>query len=357
MSRTRLDLHSSVTRIFYANPVKQGGTAYARALVNNSVLLIELGNLQGFFMCKECHQHQQMPETSAVAPGYLGVAKERRVAVDTLATELGSIHELELPGNKSERNILKQGLQRALEGQVMTFYVGSCPDYSNDGVRYTHESLGDGVPLLTRHHIEVGTNLVEALKRSGVNCTMKIMVADVEAVDDVFCERFTNGDEDEFIERCIRSMQATAAVLPGEAFKSSSFFNEFGRERFLEIQNGYLRVLARHREEDNTFGHRVMVDTLARDTLYRRMYPRVYSNGMTTSVRNEFLIERTMRTMAQYLTLGRLIGEEKGPVAIINHPTTNSNMFNKRGRFLLESDDPRYPQPTVPIFTMTRRVY
>ena len=150
---------------------------------------------------------------------------------------------------------------------------------------------------------------------------------------------------------------ATQSVLQTERIRSSSFFAEFGRERFLDLQLRYSQVLASKFEEDDSFRQRVIIDTFGRDDLYRKMYPGIFNSRMTFGEREEFLVGRTVRTMAQYLTLGRLIGENDGPVAIINHPTTNKNMYNSRGKFLLPEDDPRYPQSTVPIFTMTRKVY
>lgn len=278
--------------------------------------------------------------------------------IDTLMVELKSVAEIELPGNRSEINIFKQGLQRALNGEEMMFYVGSCPDYSNDGKKYTHESLGDGVPLLTRHHLEVDVEVLEILRKFGIKANLTIMMADVEAMDDVFVGRFAGGDRREFIFKCKSSVGKTAAEASGKGVISSSFFLEFGHERFMEYQSKYEAVLRQKYYSDSSFHHRVNSDIYYRQELYRKMYPFIYESArMTSEDRRDFLAVRTMRTMAQYLTLGRLIGQMDGPVAIINHPTTNVNMFNSRGKFLLPEDDPRYPQPTVPIFTMTRKVY
>lgn len=265
--------------------------------------------------------------------------------------------EIQLPSNKAEIGIFKTGLVKVVNGETLKIYVGSCPDYSHNGVRYTHQSLGDRIPLLTQYHLEADRSLLGVLENEGIEYEMVVMVADVEATDEVFCMRFTDGDETEFLARCARSVVATRGAIVTPRIKSSSFFAEFGRERFLDLQMRYSRLLAEKFETDGSFHCRVVADTFGRYELYRKMYPDVFNDGMTVGQREEFLIDRTMRTMAQYLTLGRLISEVSGPVAIINHPTTNKNMYNSRGKFLLPEDDPRYPQPTVPVFTMARKVY
>ncbi len=307
--------------------------------------------------------HLQATENDTPVPvagqGLLGVAEiQRRALVESILTEMRMVGEIDPPRNKSERNILKQGVGRAIGGEPFSFFVGSCPDYSEDGEKYTHESLGDDVPLLTRHHLEVDQPLLSVLKRHGIKAKIVIMVADVEATDEVFCERFTGGDQREFFLRCNSSVRKTAVAAASMGVESSSFFQEFGYDRFMEYQGKYQKVLQERYLQDSRFSFRVDTDTFSRFKLYRRMYPGIFNSARTdSSQRQTFLVGRTMRTMAQYLTLGRLIGASEHPVAIINHPTTNISVFNDRGKYLLSEDDPRYPQPTIPIFTMTRKVY
>jgi hypothetical protein len=103
---------------------------------------------------------------------------------------------------------------------------------------------------------------------------------------------------------------------------------------------------------------RVEGDRLARNEMYRKMYPNIYSESVNSSERQDFLIGRTIRTSAQYLSLGRLVAEKIGgcfPV-IICHPTKNISYFNDRNKFLL-AEDGLQPQPTIPIFEMKRKVY
>src|SRR3989344_6064845 len=307
-------------------------------------------------MCKECDQNNSESQLLAIGPGVVGMAEaQARSTAERIIESMGTVPEKLVPEKKEEKRNFRARFIKVVKGKCLRFYVGSCPDYSHDGAKYTHECLGDGVPLLTRNHLEVNMELLRVLEREGIECEMVVMVADVEAVDEIFCDRFTSGDQAEFLARCDRSVRATQGVLPDGRIRSTSFFGELGSDRFLDLQGRYSAVLADRFERDGIFHNRVVTDTMKRADLYAKMYPQVFNNGMTMGQRYEFLMERTIRTMAQYLTLGRLIGGVEDPVAIINHPTTNVNMYNSRGKFLLPEDDHRYPHPTVPILTMTRR--
>ena len=221
------------------------------------------------------------------------------------------------------------------------------------------------MPLLTTYHLDVESPLFEILSAYEIPYEYVVMVADVEATDEVFCQKFTGGNEKEFLQRCERSVDATnediarrVETYQPKKLRSSSFFREFGRERFLYYQEAYKILLRERREKDGSFNMRVSGDVVARTDLYRKMYPEVFYGNVTVDDRNNFLIDRTLRTMAQYLTLGRLISETADtcfPMTIC-HPTRNIGMFNSRNKFLL-TDDGRQPQLTIPVFEMRRKVY
>jgi hypothetical protein len=286
--------------------------------------------------------------------------------VDEAFNALSHTQNLAVPKGRFEHRLLKYYLGHATVHKRLRFYVGSCPDYSHNGQIYTHENVGRGVPLLTRFHLDVETPLLRELTRLDIPYEYVIIVADVEAVDEVFCRRFTGGDEREFLLRCDSSVGATRFEMINlklqyylDGFlRSSSFFTEFGRDRFIDLQEGYKTVLAERYREDPSFNGNVARDLFARQNLYRKMYPDVFGSGVGEAERTDFLVGRTLRTMAQYLTLGRLISAEADscfPV-IIGHPTRNLGMFNGRNRFHLSEDGGRQ-QPVVPVFEMKRRVY
>jgi hypothetical protein len=89
--------------------------------------------------------------------------------------------------------------------------------------------------------------------------------------------------------------------------------------------------------------------------MYFKMYKEVIDT-MDFPERQLFLIGRTIRTMAQYLTLGRLIGEDANYPLIICHPTRNIGLFNDRNKFPFPQDG-KSPQPTIPVFELKKGVY
>ena len=286
--------------------------------------------------------------------------------VESAISALFHTQDLVGPKGKFEHRLLKYYLGHATQYKPLRFYVGSCPDYSHDGQIYTHESVGLDVPLLTKFHLGVEMPLLHGLTQLDIPYEYVVMVADVEAVDEVFCQRFTSGDEREFLARCNGSIEATRFEMANlkrqyyldGSLRSSSFFTEFGRDRFMKLQEEYKAVLADRCRQDPSFNTDVFRDLFARERLYRKMYPDVFGVGVDDEKRMVFLVGRTLRTMAQYLTLGRLISAEADscfPV-IIGHPTRNLGMFNARNRFPLPEDN-LGQQPTIPVFEMKRRVY
>lgn len=268
-----------------------------------------------------------------------------------------------LPKSDTERRIFVNYLKIVKRDKPLTFYVGSCPDYAHNGDYYTHQGIGGDVPLLTVKHLASVHNLFEQLEASKIPYEYVVMVADVEAMDQVFCDKFTHGDQDRFLDLCLSSVLATQEFIKQNfsgleygTLRSSSFFGEFDKDEFMRLEKVYTDLLHSNYQNNGSMRSRIDYDTNARMSMYRAMYD-VVLPGMSNDERDEFLILRTERTMAQYLTLGRLIGQTGNLASIICHPTQNQGMFNARNKLLLPDDDPRYPQPTIPIFAMNRRVY
>ena len=210
--------------------------------------------------------------------------------------------------------------------------------------------------------MESDIELFHALKVHSVPYEVRIMIADTEAIDEVFCEMFTGGNESEFLRRCETSINKTNDYFyqsgVSEHFLGTSFFKEFGREKFLKYQGLYYQTLLDRYGTDGSFRSRINLDRAKRNNMYKQMYPSIFDNSMNVTDRDDFLIGRTLRTSAQYLTLGRLIAESSQncyPV-IICHPTRNIGFFNDRNKFLL-SEDGNKIQETIPVFEMKQTVY
>ncbi len=281
---------------------------------------------------------------------------------ESIGNKIAAIDILALPKNKTETRNLQNYFAKATDSVPLTIYVGSCPDYSHSNGLYNHKSLGEDVPLLTCYHLQYADTLFKIFEETGIPFRYIIMIADVEATDDVFCSRFTGGSEEEFLRRCYVSMSKTQAVLSGTFPRlrygkvvSSSFFQEFSRRRFLQTQSSYQHVLNLYYENNSSFALRVQGDVIGRMPMYQRMYQDVLAN-LPYCEQSGFLVDRTIRTMAQYLTLGRLAGETSRYPIIINHPTRNFSMINQRNKYKLPEDGVQ-PQPTIPILEMRKEVY
>lgn len=268
-----------------------------------------------------------------------------------------------LPGNKSERRIFTDYLKKVDQNNPLVFYVGSCPDYAHDGQYYTHQGIGGEVPLLTIKHLASANNLFNRLEEERVPYEYVIMVADVEAMDQVFCDKFTKGNQGQFLDLCQSSVESTADFIQQNfgslqygKLRSSSFFSEFGKVRFMETEQKYMDLLHGNYENNGSMHSRIYENTYARMNMYKAMYDRALPT-MSHAEQEDFLIGRTERTMAQYLALGRLISNQGKLASIICHPTLNMGMFNDRNKLLLPEDSSRTQQPTIPVFAMNRRVY
>ena len=250
------------------------------------------------------------------------------------------------------RRYLNAAIRKGLASGRISVYIGSCPDYSHVDGKYTHQSLGAGVPLLTERHLSNDTKFLNKLG-SKMRINAKIMIADVEATDEVFCNKFTKGNETEFLRRCDLSKLATRKLMYQKRMcdgKSTTFFEEFGREKFLETQNAYLLILMEKYRVDSVFKNKTDGNIIKRMTMYKKMYP----DNITDQ---DFLVYRTLRTMAQYLTLGRMISEESQPSLMIVHPTTNIRTINQRNVIRLPQDDKNKFQKIVPLLIMPERIY
>lgn len=300
---------------------------------------------------------------------YLGIGIETegpkpRASVDVEKTleELRNLTGVSLPPNRREMKALKHALAEATEQSPLRIYVGSCPDYSHSGGLYTHQSVGGAVPLLTQVHVGADSELLHALDNAQIPYEYTVMVADVEATDQIFCDKFTGGNQKEFMDRCQMSAEATQQYLDAikttqglrGKLRSSSFFGQFGYQRFMDLQHAYEAVLHQRTLEDESFQARVDSDIIARRGLYQKMYDNILGNPDVDYHR--FLIDRDIRTKAQYLALGKCIDQAGQNVVIINHPTRNIGLFNDRNKYLLPEDGPQ-PQRTIPVFEMQTKVY
>lgn len=265
-------------------------------------------------------------------------------------------NELSLPEGKKQKTALLGSFAKQIMGiddSEFTIYIGSCPDYSYDinSSRYTHQNLGEDIPLLTQLHTDALRKFIPILNQQGINFNVMVLIADVEATDEVFAKKFSNGKQEEFIEKCNRSMEASQKLFQkefGQTVKSSSFFTEFGQNRFMLLQQSYQDKLTKLCRENPGFLDRVMLETQMRENLYRQMYTDQFEILPGDELR-QFLIERSIRTMAQYLTLGELVRQK--PSAVISHRTVNFGLYNEQS--LMNNPD----SSPLPVLILNKAVY
>jgi hypothetical protein len=175
------------------------------------------------------------------------------------------------------------------------------------------------------------------------------MLADTEALDEYFANKYFKNNAEEFLNNCHQSVYKTENYLKlfneqynyGE-FISTSFLNLFG-SNLHNTQTEYVEYLSNLYKLGNL--GRIDKDIEKRQNLYCKMYGE-------DALNKEFLAERTIRTMGQYLALGRIIGEDEQGCIIV-HDTVNASLFQSFNKFTHNNEN----NPTSPVIRQSLRVY
>ncbi len=95
-----------------------------------------------------------------------------------------------------------------------------CPDYPNDGKKYTFQgNLGDGVSLTAKRHLEVAPRFIAKLENMGLRVKWILIVADLpELVDSQqeFYERVADS-KNEYLRRCQVSVEKIRTLVNGQS--------------------------------------------------------------------------------------------------------------------------------------------
>lgn len=243
----------------------------------------------------------------------------------------------------------------------LLIFAGSCPDYSHKDGKFTFENLNSGIPLLTIKHLAKDMSLFMNIAKHK-KVFYAISIADCEA-EPYFVDKFCAGNRDLFLERCGDSCLATQSYIkseyPNQPLICTSFFKLFGEERFCFLESEYKKLLHSQYFSDIKFKKRVDNDIQSRASLYKNTYG-VYLEKLDNIKLNEFLVDRTIRTMAQYLTIAECLRQMARdgiyfPI-IISHPTVNLGLYNETDKFLL-SDQKSIERFTIPTFVFNDRIY
>lgn len=245
-------------------------------------------------------------------------------------------NELIIPDGYSLPEKARKLVNRTIaKGHVLNIVALSCPDYASSDDVYTFEGqLGEGVPLLTKLHCNAIEQAIDGIEPDNIH--IEILVADIESENTHLVDLYTNGDHDEYKRRCDVSMQKVGDYLQGKFPEIETIASSFMRLEdeggtFVDYRNKYFDLLMTRFNCDRSFSLQVANSVRAkqRSGYFTQEYGgRIEPDGM---------FQQELLTMAEYLTLGCLIGRRvtlgAGVQLLISHATSNAHLFNKMSEY------------------------
>lgn len=251
----------------------------------------------------------------------------------------------------------------SLEDMPIEVYVLSCPDYTSIDDKYTFSGgVRGGVPLLTDLHLEGIEPLVDLCAKTKTKLAVKVLVADVEAYNQALCNKYTNGDRNQFLARCAESVESIKAEYGKEYqsrgidFTASTFLDYFSTSTDPEV---FLATRALYKEV-------LFASFITSGPLHNKVTNNIRSKKNGNYYKTEYgevklpddivLIEREITTMSEYLTLGSLIANETEQSLIVVHGGVNDHLFNARNEYLLPGETDT-SKPPIPLLIRQKPVY
>jgi hypothetical protein len=193
-------------------------------------------------------------------------------------------------------------------------FAPCCPDYSHQDGKYTFQELRGGISLLTSLHIEFLNQLVQILPESPVT----ILIADQEAENPDLC-RVCRKTREEFLELVLSSIRRTQEFVSERGWRVQPFTD------YIPDLLAQEEVISQQLLDRPEIARRIRSETIDRQAMYRRI----------GAFRFEEMMERTARTAAQYIVLGRQVKARQG--IIVNHTTTNLGWYAETDVALLHN--------------------
>lgn len=215
-------------------------------------------------------------------------------------------------------------IQMIERGEKLHVISTVCPDYSNDGQKYTFSGpLGSSVSLTAQEHLTNVPALLEVFNQIGFVTEWKILIADLPEVIDSqrdFILRVSQGKED-YLSRCARSAIAIQEKVSNRAQVQtfSDFYGNVGLD-YLNIQETVAKKI-REEGEKPPFRSRFITFSMARAELACRF------RGGKLSL--EEVLNAGAHGMSLYITHGTLLrniflGQR---LLLVNHQTPNLQNF------------------------------
>lgn len=227
----------------------------------------------------------------------LGYVPERSNGIPEQVERLVSLSGA---GCYSRARLLKLGTA-LVRTQPAHILAPCCPDYSHSGGRYNFQNLGGGVSLLATRHIDFLKRVAVVLPTARVT----FLMADLEA-EDADIRAAVRKERAEFQQLVEQSLHATRTAIQPSGWNA-------------EMMTTFIPDLAMREKEIATWIHgndgfrnRITTEAISRKEMYFRIKSRYHAGEME---------QRTIRTAAQYVALGRYAAEHG--MVICNHTTTN----------------------------------
>lgn len=217
--------------------------------------------------------------------------------------------------SRNRKMIFRIGKIILLSELAPTIIAPSCPDYTQENGRYTFTDIGGGVSFLAEQQINFLQGITEVLPDAKV----QVLVADQEAEDSKIAAA-CNKTPEEFRQLISSSVDATNAVLDGVKWTAQTMtsaipaFYESEAKKIAELTSGEI------------YSRRLAEECKQRVSLYK---------SIDASLSDDEMLQRTIRTASQYLTVGGFAAESG--YLISNHTTTNLGWYNDAGAAILHN--------------------
>lgn len=200
-----------------------------------------------------------------------------------------------------------------------------CPDYPNDGHKYTFiGKLGNGVGLIAKKHLELTPKFLENLQNKNLIPRYIILTADLPELVDCQKEFYLRvaDSEQNYLNQCQISAKSITSkmVFPGESETFSTFYNLRNID-YLSIQKEVSKNILKLAEENRDFRCSFRYFMAERHNLSEKFRGRMLSE--------EELKIAAAHGMSLYVTHGTLLRKifEQENLIVLNHNTANLKNF------------------------------
>ncbi len=248
----------------------------------------------------------------------------------------------------------KQGVKKIERmNKEITLVSNVCPDYPNDGEKYTFSGkLGSGISLSAKAHIDSVPCLINDLCHRKINIKWIILVADLPEIssgmEEFYCRVAENREK--YLECCENSAKAIQEKINGlakvETF--SSFYQDKGID-YLQIQEIVEKNILDRQGTDRDFKIRFSYFMNKRALLSMMFRGRELSEEENKKA--------AAHAMSLYMTQGTLLRKIflNQNLIVINHETLNiKNFFDFS---LVPNSDYLAPHPKFPVGVIEGELY